>query len=561
MNGDGNGDTSQMNGCLGDNDLMACVEGAKTPAIEGHLAACTACRRKVVRLATSIAPADERSGMTAEMRRLVHRSLPGRSFPWIPIVAAAAAVLVAVVVAISMNSQTPDNRIVDVPKPKPKVEPKPEPKTEPVPEPKPEPKPEPRPEPKPEPIPEPKPEPKPEPRPEPKPEPIPEPEPKPEPKPEPRPEPKPEPEPAEITKAATHRGLIEVTAGIVKVQHKGSKDWQVTGARSELDEGDRLKIDGGARLLLPDGSSLCASTGAELVLDRIDLIPHRLALVAGELFAETRERLHVKAASLDVSGEGTLHFKARGDEGTVSVFSGGAKAAKVALEAGSQLSMKGKAAGEPKKIGTTQLASWIDPLRSVLFMDEFQGASLEAAWDAHGGAAAKIWSIKPDAGSLLSRLQGEKGEFRAFMLWTRHGVDIEAATSFEVQFVTNRADGITPRVDLARFQGDRTAWRIVYSCVEGKEAVFMANDGKEGKDREKVLWRGGAARAQAKRTLQLILDPKELIVVLDGTARYRGAHELKDLEGVVFGVGQEGKADPKGGEARFDRVRIAPVKK
>jgi hypothetical protein len=553
-----------MTMCLSDDLILAWVEGRREPAAEAHLASCAECRRKVGALCASLDGWEqEPARYEPEMKQLVARRLGGtrivaRSrFPaWIAIAAAAAVIVGLVAWAVTRGPAETS----DVAKRKPEIK-RPDPKPEPRPEVRPEPKPEPRPElPKPQPDPTPEP-PKPEPKPEPpapeppKPEPPkPEPGPAPEPKPEPKPGPKPE-EPAEIARAATEPARIEVTSGTVRVFRKGQ--WVRTGARAELAEGERLKVegsDGGARIRLPDGGTLCVDNGTEIAFDRLALIPARLTLSSGEIYGDGSERLSIKAGGHDLSARGAMfHVKAGRDDATATVYAGEIRAKDDVIPAGSQL-VATKAKSDVRRVSTTQLAGWIDSLQAVAFMDEFEGGTIEVAWDARQ-VNHRMWDLKLDQGNLACRASTEKGEYRAWMLWTKKGVKVDAATSFEVQAAVDRTGSFMPSVSIAVFDGERAVWRYDFSVNgNGKDALFLHGTGEE-----KLIQLGGSARA--RRSIQFVMDAKHVALVLDGAIFWRGAHEQKELGNVVFGVGQSGRPDGKAVEARFERVRIGPPKK
>jgi len=554
-----------MTMCLSDDLILAWAEGRREPAAEAHLAACPECRRRVAALCASLDGWEqEPARYEREMKQLVARRLGGtrtvaRSrFPaWIAVAAAAAVIVGLVAWAITRGSNEP----ADIAKKRPEIrrhDPKPESRPDVRPQPKPEPKPEPpAPDPKPDPKPEPpEPEAKPEPpKPDPKPEPPrPEPEPKPEPRPEPKPEPKPE-EPAEVARAATEPARIEATSGTVRVLRKGQ--WVRTGARADLADGERLKVegsDGGARIRLPDGGTLCVDNGTELTFDRLSMIPARLSLASGEIYADGSERLTVKAGGHDLGGRGAaFHVKAGRDDATVTVYAGEVRAKDEAIPAGSQL-VATKARSDVRRVSTTQLAGWIDGLQSVAFMDEFEGASLEIAWDARQ-VNHRMWDLKLDQGNLACRSSTEKGEYRAWTLWTKKGVKVDGPVSFEVQAAVDRTGSFMPSASIALFDGERAVWRYDYSVNgSGKDALFLHGTGEE-----KLLQAGGGARA--RRSIQFVMDAKQVALVLDGAIFWRGAHDQKELGNVVFGVGQSGRPDGKPVEARFERVRIGPPRK
>lgn len=561
--------------CLSDELVQAYVEGRREPALEGHLADCAVCRRRVTALALSIEDWQaEPAGLEPAMRKLVARTLghgarrvARRSPPWIPL-AAAAALLVAVAIYFAMRSPAPTEDVVKKPpSPVRTPEPTPAPKPEPAPAPKPEPvkpePPKPAPEPpKPEPRPEPAPEPPKPPPEEPKPTPTPTPEPTPEP---PKPKPGPEPEPAEATREATAPARIDATAGTVKVLRKGQ--WARTGARAELADGDRLKVEGGARIHLPDGGTLCIDDDSEVALDRLSLIPHRLTLASGELFIEGSEKVHVKTNAVDVAAHSAaFHVKSTHDDATVTVYTGDAECrndrGKIALAAGSQLSAtRAKAPETVKKVGTTQLAGWTDALRAVVFMDEFEGGSLADVWADHGGKDHKPFEPKVDKGQLVCRAQTEKGEWRGWTLWTKKGVKVEGSTDFEVLVAADRVGGLMPHVSIGSFEGDRVLWRFDYGSPGGKDSLIRVTPGREKEGEKQLREAPTGPRPGVVRKIEFVLDPKQLVVLLDGAVFWRGPHEQKELSEVFFGIGQEGRPDGKASEARFDRARIGPPKK
>ncbi len=576
------GDTPMM--CLGDDSVLAYVEGRREPAVEAHLADCPACRRRVTAIAiTQDDWSSESNALEPAVRRLVSRQLGGtrtvapRSPMWIPIAAAAAIALA--IIGIWSATRTPAEDPTIVRKPKPVITPQlppPAPET-PKPAPQPElPKPEPQPEiPKPEaqpPGPEPQP-PKPEPQP-PTPEPQPQP-PKSEPVPDkPKPTPTPEPEPTEVTRAASGPARIEATSGLVKVQRKGQ--WVKTGARAELADGDRLKVEGGARISMPDGGTLCIDDDSEVVFDRLAELPNRITLATGEVHVDGCERIYVRSSAVEVAANAAaFHVKAMRDDATVTLYSGDAECrnekGKLALAAGSQLSAaKSKAPESVKRVSSTQLAGWADGLRAIAFMDEFEGGAIADLWGERG-PGAKGFEPRIDKGQLACRAPAEKGEqWRTWMLWTKHGVKVEGTISFEATCLVDRAAGIMPRVTIAAFDEDHARWRFDYAASSSRESLIAlepkrgAPGGGRDKDKEgekELRDVGSGLRPGKERKIEFILDARQLIVALDGIVFWRGMHELKDLDNVYFGIGQGGRADGKVSEVRFDKVRIGPVRK